>query len=165
MVLVCYRSTDLVAEFEFVGGQFRRHSASAHPAIEGVASLGFYDDISGHTIALFVFERELWLSLDVRVWKVPKDVRAHLECLKEPQCQPDDHLHERRIYSGGSNRLIIESTNETLVDFTYSPPPRSYFAFDWTQTEDEDFDMCLWLHNVLNSVERRQIFISTRENL
>jgi len=116
----------------------RQHLKINGTFASGEGVVGFYDILNNVTIGLFVVDRKIYLYNEgVTI-----------------ECRPDVIVEHSK--EGDSRRLVIKWGGDTL-DLAYKVDA---VQVSYLYSEDEeDVDFGLWISNILNNEERREIFI------
>jgi hypothetical protein len=112
---------------------------------ESAIARGFYSELAGHCVGLFVVQRQLFVLIDGEAM----EVKGRHTSATFQQTGGSSSL---RIHCGGRDwRINYVNTGVALSSLTYT-------------AEEEDANFGLWMANVINSDERRQVFIENWPN-
>lgn len=103
--------------------------------------------VSPELMALYLYGDDLWFQVGARRIAVTPELVVHvvkredLGRLLEFR-SPDGQIMLSVVYVAEGNSLSTEA-----------------MEFDWTMTDEEDFDFGLWVSNVLMNSERRELLV------
>lgn len=103
---------------------------------------GVYQTLDGHFVAFYRYEFQLWLRVDDETVVLGDAATAELA------------KHD------SDNELTITASGQALLRFRYRPGPQNDPAnADWLtpMSEPEDFDIALFIANVLRSLVRKRL--------
>lgn len=117
-----------------------RGPAPVENSLDDGAPVGFYERLGADDVALFAAGGKLFLSLEGFALELP-----------------EGHASARHSTRGRRCELELSVDGETHR-FSYPAGPGPVSTL-WYSEDEEDADFGLWIHNVLNSAERRRSFI------
>ena len=146
--MLLLQSNDLYTEMAWLdtpAGELVKFSKEGKPDAEVGRINGHYSYIEGRLLALFCGEKgDVYVRIDSDIHKVEPTTSVKLE-------------HEGKL-----RHLTVEAEgdSENTLHFTYHQitiPLYGKLDF-FTQMELEDFDFGLFIHDVLNDPERRELY-------
>ena len=146
ILLQCHDQFDRLAEFDWATDKISFLSKSTLPAQAVKTVRGWYSMIHNTFVAFYAVDNKIYFKADT----------FSLECT------PDIHLTLDR--SGASNVLSIQDNKEVLFTLRYAPPRANRLTgLDPTAfVEEEHFDFCLFISNIVNDPERRNLVRNQR---
>jgi hypothetical protein len=130
---------------------FPKDQLSATAKISGQfarAGVSLNRSVSPEMMALYLYGDDLWVQVGARRIAVTSEIVVHV--VKQDMGRilevrsPDEQIMLSVAYVAEGNSLSPEAVK-----------------FDWTMTDEEDFDFGLWVSNVLMNGERRRLLVDT----
>ncbi len=161
MLLMSADRAQEFAEFSPAAGALRCFDAAGADQPELQAGIsGRYALVDGTRVLFYREGETLKLRLGGETYEVDADVTAGYE--RGGAAALIEQVPGRRLRKRLSRLLGAENTfrllrrGSVILTFTYAAPLRELRVFDPTPfMDDEDFDFMLFVHNVINSAERR----------
>jgi hypothetical protein len=146
MLLQSFDNFSQVAFFDPHSGVLTNRDVAE--SLEEFKPCGHYTTIEGKAMALYVSEGLLHLYINGAVFALTEDVKAEL------------------VRSAGQSMFLLMCELEPVMRILYQPeiidPPLVYDPTPFAEEEDHDF--LLFVHNVINVPERRQLYLERRKN-
>lgn len=146
MLLQSQEKFDEIAELDPNTGKVSFFSKQKNPRKYSNMSQmrGWYSQLNGHLLLLYTHDGKLFLRVDEDLFELNEDTKVSLE------------------RGSSQNVLTILRYDALTYRLEYKPPvidPPLEEDFISTGVEEEDFDFCLFVHNVVNNPARRALVL------